>query len=220
MPPRIVPLETFARNGGRTFDPDATRRTEKRAVLSLLSANRIVYRFADGLPPVTEVQGDVLLTRGGLLIRTPVLKADGDGFNRIYTQKGVFMHDRDQHIKVRAGSMEYGRKEETLRLESDPRIEFLEKDSEEITATLHGAVIERDFKAGRTQARGNVRIVREAYTASGELATYHEREDVVILEGDPRLKDKGGEISCEKVLLYPKKNRVLLLNRITGFRLD
>lgn len=218
---RVIPLENFARNGARIFDPAGTRRTEKRAVLSLMSSQRIIYRFdAGGQGPQSEVQGDVLLTRGPLLIRTPSLLADGDDFSRIHTEKGVFMHDKEQHIKVRAGTMEFQRKEEHLRLESDPQIEFLKKDTGETTATLYGAVIERDFKEGRTQARGDVRIVRETYTASGELATYHEREDVVILEGDPRLKDQGGEISCEKVLLYPKKNRVLLMNRITGFRLD
>ncbi len=218
--PRIVSLEVFARGGGRIPAPETAPRTERRVIDSVLSARRIIYRFPDGGERVTEVEGDVLLTRGDLLIQTPSLLADGNDFARIHTEKGVFMHDRKENIQVRAGTMEYARREETLRLEGDPQIDFFKKDSAEKTATLFGAVIERDFKSGRTQARGDVRIVRDTYTASGELATYHEDEDVVILEGDPRLKDRGGEISCEKVLLYPKKNRVLLLNRITGFRLD
>ncbi|MEQ9362859.1 MAG: hypothetical protein RIF32_01370, partial [Leptospirales bacterium] len=113
--------------------------------------------------------------------------------------------------------MDYQRDEELLRLEGDPEIEFYKKGTDEVEATLRGAVIQRDFAAESTAAWGGVEIERENFLATGEIATYYEDAEVIVLEGDPGLKDGASFVRCEKILFYPEKNRILLYNRIRGY---
>ncbi|MBI3396707.1 MAG: hypothetical protein HY042_12795, partial [Spirochaetia bacterium] len=221
---RNVGLEEFARTGGRAGLPDKKKNSpetgEKKDTPEpgpgFLSADKIVQYFPEKAEDRTEMTGNVLLTRGGLTVKGPALTALGRDFHTLQARSGVEMKDTEQGVNVEAGWMTYDRTAEKLLLEHEPKMQFLKKDTGEVQATLTGVVIERDFKAKETVARGNVSIARDTFSADGELATYKESEGVVVMQGDPSLKRAGGRMRCERILIYPDKNRVLLYNRIRG----
>jgi len=45
---------------------------------------------------------------------------------------------------------------------------------------------------------------------------YHEDSDVIVLEGRPTMQEGDNLIRCEQVMIFPKKDRVLLKNRVSG----
>jgi len=188
-----------------------------QVVRSFLTSRRLEYVFPSEERTRTYVRGDVLLTRQGLRISTPLLTAYGRDFHTIHTEDGVEMLDLDQNMRVRAAVMDYSAEQQILRLEGRPQIEFLKASTLETDATLRGAVIERDFRDSSTLAWGAVEILRDTYRATGELATFHEAAGVIILEGDPGLEGGQNAIRSEKILFYPEKNRILLYNRIRGY---
>ncbi len=230
-----VGLEEYARRGGGVpvlnengevivrEDPqselaESDAEEAEAAPVTALTADRIIHSFPADEEATTEVEGEVLMTRGAALeVRTPSMIALGRDFHTIHTEAGVEMRDRSQDMFVRAGVMDYQRDEELLRLEGDPEIEFYKKGTDDIEATLRGAVIQRDFAAENTSAWGGVEIERENFLATGEIATFYEDADVIVLEGDPGLKDGASSVRCEKILFYPEKNRILLYNRIRGY---
>lgn len=224
-PAELTGLEEYVRRGGSvssdTADSSAGIDGEdepKIVPVTAMTAERIIHHFPTDEEASTEVTGEVLMTRGDALeIRTPHLVALGQDFHTIHTEQGVEMRDLSQNMFVRADVMDYQKDEELLRLEGDPEIEFYKKGTDEVEATLRGAVIQRDFAAESTSAWGGVEIERENYLATGEIATFYEDADVIVLEGDPGLKDGASFVRCEKILFYPEKNRILLYNRIRGY---
>lgn len=217
-------LEQFAREGGRSAEPADAEAAEEDAAAndvdlpSTLSGASLVHEFPrEGLAR-TSMRGDVLLTRGeALRLAAPEITAYGRDFALLHVDQGVEMLDRERGVQVRARVLDFDRKEELLRLEGEPEIAFLDRQTAEPRATLRGAVIERDFRSGSTLAWGQVEIERDAYRAVGEMASYYEDQGVIILEGNPGLRGAGNGVYAEKILFYPEKNRILLYNRIRGY---
>ncbi len=220
-------LERFAREGGRSAevlgaaeddaesdDPAA----DESDLASTLSGQVLVHEFPREGVAKTFVRGDVLLTRGqSLRLSAPEITAYGRDFALLHVDQGVDMLDRERGVQVRARVLDFDRKEELLRLEGEPEIAFLDRQTAEPRATLRGAIIERDFRSGSTIAWGQVEIERDAYRAVGEMASYYEDQGVIILEGNPGLRGAGNGVYAEKILFYPEKNRILLYNRIRGY---
>jgi len=211
-------LEEFARMGGKP--PSRFQEGSTESVHSL-TAGRMDYLPGNSeRGAIIEVFDDVEVRQGGMHITSAYFMAGGPELSEIYTREKVVMVDRKENVAVRAGEMHYDRNARRLRLEKEPVIEFLKEGSQEVTASLSGRLIERSFADGQTQARGNVVIVRDRLRLEGELATYHEAEDVVVLEGRPSLRDGDSRIYCEKILMFPRRGRLLLQNRIKGFLLN
>lgn len=217
-------LERYAREGGRSPAPPDAQAAEDEAAAndvdlpSTLSGASLVHEFPREGPARTTMRGDVLLTRGeSLRLTAPEIVAYGRDFALLHVDQGVEMIDRERGVQVRARVLDFDRKAELLRLEGEPEIAFLDRQTAEPRATLRGAVIERDFQSGSTLAWGQVEIERDAYRAVGEMASYYEDQGVIILEGNPGLRGAGNGVYAEKILFYPEKNRILLYNRIRGY---
>lgn len=217
-------LEQFAREGGRSASASEgeTAEDERAAndvdLPSTLSGESLVHEFPREGPARTSMHGAVLLTRGeGLRLAAPEITAYGRDFALLHVDQGVDMLDRERGVQVRARVLDFDRKAELLRLEGEPEIAFLDRQTNEPRATLRGAVIERDFQSGATLAWGQVEIERDAYRAVGEMASYYEDQGVIVLEGNPGLRGAGNGVYAEKILFYPEKNRILLYNRIRGY---
>lgn len=58
-------------------------------------------------------------------------------------------------------------------------------------------------------AKGNVKIVQTNRMAMGDIAKYFNKEDIIILEGNPaKVKEKGeNEVTGNKITFYLKNNR-------------
>ena len=212
-------LEQFARRPGQPTEREPGEPGDGKSVLS---ADQVVYRFPAGAEVRTRVQGEVLLTRGGFRLTAAYLDAIGQDFGTIRTAGGVDMRDSGERVRVVSNQMLYDRNRARMRLEGlpVPFIEFYAQDAEIAAAppqaTLYGSVIERDFDSRETLARGNVRIVREAYEASAETARYDEEAGIVLMQGNTALFDGRNRIQCEKIFFYPDENRILLHRNIRG----
>ena len=240
-----ISLEEFARRGGRfktnnedrfadpelkaekdetpEIDPVKKLIEAKSAVpgayagTNVLMADKLVYTFPREIEPVTELTGNVVLLQKDLTMKTEYMWAQGKDFHTVRADRGVDLVEKKQNVHVVAGVMVYDKKTNRIRLEKDPSMEFFKKDSDEVRATLSGNVIERNLSDNSTVARGEVKIERDNYEATGEIATYDESAGVIILEGEPTMREGNSVIQCEQVMIFPADNRVLLKNRITGF---
>lgn len=183
---------------------------------SALSSDSIVHDFSDRERPKTTVKGNVLFTRDNLRISAPSLESIGRSGEYLVASEGVESVDRRQNLRIVAGRMVYERSAKNLRLEKEPRIDFLEKDSEETTGSLSGALIERNFETKETIAQGGVRLLQSGVTAVGQRAVYREDTGALLMEGEPGIEQAQGKIRCEKIVYYPEKRRLILLNRIRG----
>lgn len=183
---------------------------------SALSSDSIVHDFSDRDKPRTTVKGNVLFTRDQLRITAPSLESIGRSGEYLVASEGVESVDRRQNLRIVAGRMVYERTSRNLRLEKEPRIDFLDKDSAETTGSLSGALIERNFETKETIAQGGVRLVQSGVTAVGQRAVYREDTGALLMEGEPGIEQAQGKIRCEKIVYYPEKRRLILLNRIRG----
>lgn len=181
-----------------------------------LTADEITHDFKDKENVKTIVRGNVLFTREGLRIAAPSLESIGSSATHLIAREGVDSTDHKQNLHITAGKMVYERASRMLKLEQDPKIEFLKKDSVEVTGSLSGALIERNFETKQTIARGNVRLVQSDVTAVGQKAVFQEDTGAVVIEGEPGIEQEKGIIRCEKIVYYPEKKRLLLMNRIRG----
>lgn len=213
-----IPVTEFARRGGKLEDrneDDSSDRSLQGAYI--LSANAIFYYpGSGGREPRLRVVGNVLMTRSDFRLEAPVLESEGKGFDMIVANEGANMEDKTQGINARSDIMRYNRKNERLRLEKNARIDFFDKETGKQNGFLTGAVIDADLKTEKTVARGDVQISRDDYKAVGEVASYDSASDIVVVEGNPGLLKGDSIVRSEKILIYPEKDRVLLMNGIRG----
>ncbi|HBS06376.1 MAG TPA: hypothetical protein DEA96_15515, partial [Leptospiraceae bacterium] len=166
-----------AEKRGETLpDPDAEQKKPTGPVLQVLSADRIEHLFADKKNPVTKITGNVIFTDPTRELRSPALVGTGPSMAVLSTDQGVEFIDKEENIRVKSREMEYKRQEQFLTLTGDPLVEFLDEETGEVTGTLTGAFIERDFQAEVTLARGNVELNRGEDRARGEIARYEEKD--------------------------------------------
>ncbi|MCE9600088.1 MAG: hypothetical protein K8S54_19160 [Spirochaetia bacterium] len=182
----------------------------------VLTADQIVHDFSNREEPITTVRGNVLFTREGLRIAAPMLESAGKSGARLIAREGVDSTDRKQNLHITAGRMLFEREVKLLHLEQDPKIEFLKKDSDVVTGSLSGAQIERNFDTKQTVARGGVKLVQSDVTAVGQKAVYQEDSGAIVLEGEPGIQQENGFLKCEKIVYYPEKRRLILMNRLRG----
>ena len=229
-PGGIPSLEEFSRSGGQLPAGGAPASHKPKEVNEgkeedarppgVLSGDRLEYRFPKEGLLVVQVDGNVRLSQKDMRLTTDHMRAEGKDFQQIIADRSVRMLERKNNIRVNAGRMVYDRAAGLLRLDREPRMEFLKKDTTIVTAELTAQVIERDVKSDRTTARGDVRIVRGATEATGAQADYDRRGDVILVEGAPSLVRGKSRVACEQIFIFPSRNRVLLKNRITGTLLE
>ena len=132
------------------------------------------------------------------------------------TDQGVEFIDKEENIRVKSREMEYQRQKQFLTLTGKPLVEFLDEKTGEVTGTLTGAFIERDFQAEVTLARGNVELNRGQDRARGEIARYEEKDGYLEFIGNPRIYRDGSWIQCSLVRMYPDQDRIIFEKNIQG----
>ena len=205
------------RRGETLPDPDAKEKKKPSGpVLQILSADRIEHLFADKKNPVTRITGNVIFTDPTRELRSPALVGTGPSMAVLSTDQGVEFIDKEESIRVKSREMEYKRQEQFLTLTGDPLVEFLDEETGDVTGTLTGAFIERDFQAEVTLARGNVELNRGEDRARGEIARYEEKEGYLEFIGNPRIYRDGSWIQCSLVRMYPDQDRIVFEKNIQG----
>lgn len=218
-PEKKPSLEQFARQGGVVAgEPQANQSKAEKEAPSVLSADAIEYDFFQEDNAEAVVTGNVHYSREQLNIHAPVLRLRGKTAHVLDGPQGVKIIDGG--TRVTAGSMHYEQKTGILLLKDAPQMEFLDEENSEVTATLSATLLERNFERGTTLFRGDVSIQNESYRAVGELATYTESEEALLIEGSPAMEGEGGRMECERILIYPRTNRILLYNGLNGYALE
>lgn len=205
-----------ARESGQTVPEEKPEKKDQSPVLQILSADRIEHTFADKKNPVTRIEGNVVFTDPTRELHSPLLIGSGPSLATLSTDQGVEFIDKEENIRVKSREMEYKRQEQFLTLTGDPLVEFLDADTGEVTGTLTGAFIERDFQAEVTLARGNVELNRGQEKARGEIARYEEKEGYLEFIGNPRIYRDGSWIQCSLVRMYPDQDRIIFEKNIRG----
>ncbi|EMY25264.1 OstA-like domain protein [Leptospira interrogans serovar Australis str. 200703203] len=94
------------------------------------------------------------------------------------------------------------------------KIDFLDKKTEAVTSTMTAVEFERFMDKNETVIRGNVFMEGKDSSATGEYATYFEKEEKVYLEGNPTLRKNGRDIHAGKIIFFPREGRALLTDGI------
>lgn len=220
----VPSLIRFAKTDGRLFEtagnasvPGEASPASSKSTDRILTADALSYQLkSNDQEPTMRLIGNVLLTGDKIRLKSPEIETEGSSMNILVARNGAELFDGKQHIRATGKIMKYDREQETLRLEKDSLIEFLDDLNEQVTGELQAAFIEANLKTEKTFARGDVRLKRDDYIATGEIARYEASSDVVIVEGNPGIERNGSKVRSERIFIYPEQSRVLLLDGISG----
>lgn len=219
----VVSLEGFARSGGRVPDRNKKddRQKEEKPVVSVLTADRLTYMSgSENVDAITELTGNVKLTRENFLMEAPYIRTAGDNMKYILADRGARLIDKDNNVIASAMLMRFDTNEQVLRLERDAHIDAFDKDTDEKIGDMKAAVIEAYFREKKTLARGGVRLQQKDYIATGEIIRYEQSSGIAVIEGNPGLTRGTSTVHSQRILVYPDKNRILLMDGITGKIVD
>ncbi len=141
---------------------------------------------------------------------------NSDNIESLYTDKGVVITDLNNHLRARAGEMSYRNDSQYMLLQDKPEVELLDEKTLQPEAVIRSVVMERDAEKRKILAHGNVRILQQERKIEGEEAVYHEEEEHVIVRGEPHLSQGGMILQAEKIILYPRQDRLQLQNQVNG----
>lgn len=111
---------------------------------------------------------------------------------------------------MEGGLLSYDKEKGYSYLTENPRIVFLDKKELKERGQLTSVFLERFDERFETVARGNVQVETQTATATGEYATYYEKRDELVLEGNPTLVKDNTKVSAGKIILFPKSDRAYL----------
>ncbi len=205
-------------NPADSEEDEALPEKKKEKVTAAVSAENIRYTMkTDYNPePKLEMLGSVVITRKGFTLKAPSLKTEGESLRYFTGRESVDVTDLDQNVRMRSQVMIYDRENSFMRMEENGQIDFLDKETKEITGNLKAAVIETDMKERITRARGGVRLSNAEYTATAEQAYYKESDKVIILEGNPGLESGKSTVYSEKILIYPETGQIKMESGLRG----
>lgn len=144
----------------------------------------------------------VVLLAWGMLVVGAVAPAQDQVPVKIVSDK--MDYDQANNTVIFTGNVHVDRSD--FELWSDKLTVFME-------APPEGAGQKQSMGPGGSQdiekllAEGKVRIKRDAQTGTSAKATYWPKKGVVVMEGNPVLKDKEGSISGEVITYHLQENR-------------
>lgn len=181
---------------------------EKEKVITYLTGDKIIS--VDSEYPNTGIYGNAKLFRKNIEFSSTYIKSFGKSAQKIEAKETVEIFDKDNHTKLSGETLEYIKEKNYTHLTDNSKMEFLSKDNEEIQSTLTAVEIERFGNLKELVARGNVEINSDKAVLNGEYATYYEESEKMILEGNPSISRENKRIYCGKIILFPKKNKILM----------
>ncbi len=212
----LIGVEEFARSAN-ILDAEAEKKKDSGPRVSILTARQMSYfpRKA-GREEQIVLNGDVLITNPEFRMKAPRLVTDGEKYRRILADRGGSIYDGKGGVEAVSDRIVYDRETGKMRLDQNAHIDFLDTKTGEQTGSMTGSVIEANLKEKTATARGGVEVDGKDYQATGEIAHLDSKADIVTVEGDPSLEKGGSKVRAGKILVYPKRKKVLLLNGIHG----
>ncbi|MGJ4747370.1 LptA/OstA family protein [Leptospira sp. SA-E8] len=189
-------------------DPEGNEK--KQTVLTILKGDKIESRPNEENDRTVLISGNATVLRKDLKITSDNIESVGKDSHTIKARKNIKVHDRENNLLLSGNVFDYFRNENYLHLTDEGKMEFLEKNSDQVTSTITAQEFERFLDQKETVIRGNIWIKSKSTEAQGEYATYFENEESVLLEGNPRINRSGKILRAGKIVFYPREGRSIL----------
>ena len=159
--------------------------------------------------PVLSAEGVSRIERA-----TPATKAYGSGKTerkgkRAKGEKkggmGELFADDNEPIVITSDRMELDRKKSTITYRGN--VLTVRGDLRMTSDTLSGVI---DFSGAGLKtitAAGNVRVIQEGRTATGDKAIFDSEKETITLVGNPVIQQGNSKISGDRVIVYLKEDR-------------
>lgn len=215
-------LSYFVKEGSIQLDGDATiyqvsyenkkdkekDTTTKERVLTLFTGKTLTHQNK-GKDTITSMNGDAFMYRKTSEFRANLLESRRNNKD-IKATGNVSYLDRENAYRMEGGLLSYDKEKGYSYLTESPRIVFLDKKELNERGQLTAVFLERFDERSETVARGDVQVETQTATATGEYATYYEKRDELVLEGNPTLVKDNTKVSAGKIILFPKSDRAYL----------
>ncbi|PJZ26055.1 hypothetical protein CH352_05610 [Leptospira hartskeerlii] len=189
-------------------DPEGNEK--KQTVLTILKGDKIESRPNEENDRTVMISGNATVLRKDIKITSDNIESVGKDSRIIKARKNIKVHDRENNLLLSGNVFDYFRNENYLHLTDEGKMEFLDKNSDQVTSTITAQEFERFLDQKETVIRGNIWIKSKSTEAQGEYATYFENDESVILEGNPRINRSGKILRAGKIVFYPREGRSIL----------
>ncbi|MEI7014390.1 LptA/OstA family protein [Leptospira licerasiae] len=189
-------------------DPEGNEK--KQTVITILKGDKIESRPNEENDRTVLISGNATVLRKDMKITSDNIESVGKDSSIIRARKNIKVHDRENNLLLSGNVFDYFRKENYLHLTDEGKMEFLDKNSSQVTSTITAQEFERFLDQKETVIRGNIWIKSKSTEAQGEYATYFENDESVLLEGNPRINRSGKILRAGKIVFYPREGRSIL----------
>ncbi|MGJ4788684.1 LptA/OstA family protein [Leptospira koniambonensis] len=189
-------------------DPEGNEK--KQTVLTILKGDKIESRPNEENDRTVLISGNATVLRKDMKITSDNIESVGKDSRIIKARKNIKVHDRENNLILSGNVFDYFRNENYLHLTDEGKMEFLDKNSNQVTSTITAQEFERFLDQKETVIRGNIWIKSKSTEAQGEYATYFENDESVLLEGNPRINRSGKILRAGKIVFYPREGRSIL----------
>ncbi|TGK86741.1 hypothetical protein EHQ24_03795 [Leptospira noumeaensis] len=215
-------LSYFVKEGSIQLDGDATiyqvsyenkkdkekDTTTKERVVTLFTGKTLTHQNK-GKETITSMNGDAFMYRTSSEFKANLLESRRNNKD-IKATGNVSYLDRENGYRMEGGLLSYDKDKGYSYLTESPRIVFLDKKELSERGQLTAVFLERFDERFEVVARGNVQVETQTATATGEYATYHEKRDELVMEGNPTLVKDNTKVSAGKIILFPKSDKAFL----------
>ncbi|TGL90565.1 hypothetical protein EHQ68_03820 [Leptospira congkakensis] len=215
-------LSCFVKEGSIQLDGDATiyqvsyenkkdkekDTTTKERVVTLFTGKTLTHQNK-GKETITSMNGDAFMYRTSSEFKANLLESRRNNKD-IKATGNVSYLDRENGYRMEGGLLSYDKDKGYSYLTESPRIVFLDKKELSERGQLTAVFLERFDERFEVVARGNVQVETQTATATGEYATYYEKRDELVLEGNPTLVKDNTKVSAGKIVLFPKSDKAFL----------
>ncbi|EPG66551.1 LptA/OstA family protein [Leptospira wolffii] len=189
---------------------DQEGKEANETVLTILKGDKIDSGPNQENERTVRLSGNATVLRKDLKITADAIESVGGDSRIIKAKQNIKVHDRENRLLLSGHIFEFFRQEDYLHLREEAKMEFLDKDSSNVTSTVFAQEFERFTDKKETVIRGDIRIKAKNTDALGEYATYYENDESIILEGNPRIDRAGKLLRAGKIVFYPREGRSIL----------
>ncbi len=199
---------SFERGKKSKIEENKSEEPKKIRRISMFSGDALSH-LSKGKESVTSMNGNAYLYRETSEFRANDIESRRNN-EEIIAIGNVSFIDKESFYKMEGGLLKHDKSKKYSYLTENPKIYFLDKKDLSEKGNLSAVVLERFEDRNEMVSRGNVVVETLSAKAKGEFATYFEKEDRLVLEGNPSLVKDNTQVSSGKIIMFPKEDKVLL----------
>lgn len=202
-------------NKDKKDSPGAEEKIKREVTrVAILKGDKIVSDKDETGETRVGLYGNATFYRRNLKMNAEKLVSYGKNSSKIEARNQITVHDRENRLILSGNILDYFKNDQYIHLTDSGKIDFLDKKTDAVTSTMTAVEFERFMDKNETVIRGNVLIEGKDSSATGEYATYFEKEEKVYLEGNPMLRKNGRDIHAGRIIFFPREGRALLTDGI------